>query len=78
MFETLLRRVETVARRWAEARRSEMAERLRETLPSGIDVELVEEGVRLSGWGLLRRLVTEPGLAWLVLQSARVGGRKWE
>ena len=76
MFERILRRIEDAARRRAEARAAGLAERLRETLPGGIGAEAVEAGVMLSGRGLLRRLMTEAGLRWLVLQCARDEGRK--
>ena len=78
MFEALLRRADAEARRRVEARRSGLAERLRERLPSGIEVEPVEEGVQLSGRGLLRRLVVEPGLGWRLLQAGRDEGRRRE
>lgn len=76
MFKRFLRRVEDAARRRADARAASLAERLRETLPAGIGAEAVEAGVGLSGRGLLRRLMTDAGLRWLVLQCARDEGRK--
>ncbi len=77
MFEQLLRRIEDRARQRAEARAFGMVERLRETLPRGIVVEAADDGVRLSGRGLLRRFLVDPALRWLVLQCARDEGRRW-
>lgn len=62
MFETMIDRAERAARSRAEARRGEIAERLRAGLPRGIRVEAVEEGVRLSGRGLAARILLDPRL----------------
>lgn len=66
MFETLTEKV----RRRGETRAREAARRLAEAAaaeaPSGVKVEAVAEGVRLSGRRLAQRMVTEPALRWLI------------
>ena len=66
MFEPLeervRRRVEAIVRRCAE----KAAERLRDALPPGISAEAGEDGVRLEGRGLRRRLALQPALRALL------------
>jgi len=66
MFE----RAMEAARRRGEARARDVARRLAEAAaaeaPAGVRVEASDEGVRLSGRGLARRMVTEPALRWLI------------
>lgn len=62
MFERLERRARVAAEAQAVRRRDEMAAILAAELPGGIEAERTEEGIRLSGRGLGRRLALEPGL----------------
>ena len=62
MLEGLEVRVEALAAARVRARREATAERLAEDVPKGVRVEEVEEGVRLSGRGLLRRSALDPEL----------------
>lgn len=68
MFEEFSRRVEQTARRRAKMRAGELATGMRAAVPRGIEVEVVEDGVRLSGRGLLRRFLLDPTLRWLALR----------
>ena len=65
MFERLSERVERDARERAEARASELAERMRAILPGGIEAEAAPEGVLLTGRGIARRFALDPALRWL-------------
>ncbi|MFC7499853.1 hypothetical protein ACFQRC_11550 [Enterovirga sp. GCM10030262] len=65
MFERLSKRVEHEARERSEARTTELAERMRASLPGGIDAEAVAGGVALSGRGIARRFALDPALRWL-------------
>lgn len=69
MFEELTKRIEARARRRAKARSRELAERMRETAPAGVTVDAVDDAVRLSGRGLLRRYFIDPAVRWLALRS---------
>ncbi|WP_431871927.1 hypothetical protein [Allosphingosinicella sp.] len=40
-------------------------------MPRGIQVEAVEDGIRLVGRDLLRRFLLDPALRWLALGQAR-------
>ena len=71
MFERLLARGVQRARRGTEARRDEVATRLREALPRGIEIEVEEDGVWLSGRGLARRFALDSALRWLIGEQAR-------
>jgi hypothetical protein len=66
MFETLMER----GRRLGERRAREAARRLAEAAageaPGGVQVEASEEGVRLVGRNLMRRMLNEPALRWLI------------
>lgn len=62
MFERLERHVRAAAEAQAARRREEMAATLAAELPAGIEAERTEEGVRLRGRGLRRRLALEPAL----------------
>ena len=66
MFERLSERVEREARERAAARASELAERMRASLPGGIEAEAAPEGVLLTGRGIARRFALDPALRWLV------------
>ena len=66
MFETLMARAGSLARRAAEARRRSLAEALREEAPGGVRVSEAEEGVALEGRGLARRFALDPELRWLI------------
>jgi len=71
MFERTIERGERLARERAGARRRALAERLRAELPRGVAVAEDEEGVRLSGRGLLRRHALEPRLRGLLAGRVR-------
>jgi|GEM_PF-4083284 len=64
MFERITRRAGRFAERRATVRAAELAGRLG-GVARGIKVEAVQDGVRLSGRGLRRRLALEPALRWL-------------
>ncbi|MBB3347649.1 hypothetical protein [Sphingomonas sp. BK069] len=55
--------VERIAARHVAAARTRVAARLRALLP-GARVELVDEGVAVSGRGLVRRWLADPRLGW--------------
>lgn len=55
--------VERVAARHVAAARARVAARLRALLP-GMRVELVDDGVAVSGRGLVRRWLDHPWLGW--------------
>jgi hypothetical protein len=58
------------ARRLAEQRAGQAVRRIaaaaEQDAPAGVRVEAAEGGVRLSGPGLARRMVTDPRLRWLI------------
>ena len=66
MFEAMIERLRRVGEERARQRRREFAERLRAALPEGIEVDVGDEGVRLSGRRLRRRLARDSWLAWLI------------
>ncbi|MBW6533342.1 hypothetical protein ACYZX9_09050 [Sphingomonas citri] len=55
--------VERIAARRVAATQAHVAARLRALLP-GARVELVDEGVAVSGRGLVRRWLADPRLGW--------------
>lgn len=65
MFERLIERCGALAERAARRRRAELAERIGGEAPADVRVEPEEEGVALTGRGLLRRLALDPALRWL-------------
>lgn len=71
MFETLVDRAGRLALARADARRREIAERLEAELPGGIRVETGPEGVRLSGRGLVRRILLDPRLRALMAEVVK-------
>jgi hypothetical protein len=64
MFERLMLHGAAMAQKAARARRSSLAEALREEAPDGVRVSEAEEGVALSGRGLERRFALDPELRW--------------
>ena len=62
MMEGLEARVEALAEARVRARREALAARLAEDVPKGVRVQEIEDGVRLSGRGLLRRSALDPEL----------------
>jgi hypothetical protein len=66
MLETIIARLSRIGEERARERRRELAERLRAALPEGIEVDVGDEGVRLSGRRLRRRLARDSWLAWLI------------
>jgi hypothetical protein len=66
MLEAMIARLSRIGEEQARARRRELAERLRAALPEGIEVDVGDEGVRLSGTRLRRRLARDSWLAWLI------------
>jgi len=71
MFERLTEHAGDIAERRAQSRRDEVAERLRQTLPRGIEVDVENEGVRLGGRMLARRFGLDAGLRWLIGEQLR-------
>ncbi|MBY9062775.1 hypothetical protein K7957_07505 [Sphingomonas yunnanensis] len=55
--------VERIAARQVAAARARVAARLRALLP-GTRIELVDDGVAVSGRGLVRRWLADPRLGW--------------
>jgi hypothetical protein len=70
MFEQLTARVATLAEERRQRRRARVAAALREAAPRGVSVEELEEGVLLSGPGLIRRSITDPALRWIGARAA--------
>ena len=68
MFEALTARAARLASARAAARRHDLAERLADTLPPGVRAEADEEGVRLSGRNLRRRVALDSRLNWLIAE----------
>jgi len=66
MFERLMLHGAALARKAAGARRTEIAEALRDEAPEGIRVSEEEEAVALEGRGLTGRFALEPELRWLL------------
>ena len=66
MFERLILHGAALARKAARARRSELAQALRDEAPEGVRVSEAEQGVALEGRGLKRRFALEPELRWLI------------
>ncbi len=66
MFEALIARAERLARRRARARSDDLAGRIADLLPRGVQVEADADGVRLSGKRLRRRVALEPALRWMI------------
>jgi hypothetical protein len=65
MFEGLVARGAALADAARLRRRSTVAAQLREEVPRGVRVDEVEDGVRLSGRGLLLRSIFDPALRWI-------------
>ena len=70
MFERMEERVRRSAGAIARARAQRAAEQLNGELPQGLSAEAQEDGVRLVGRGLFRRLALDPVLRALL---ARLG-----
>ncbi|MDP8995356.1 MAG: hypothetical protein M3N07_10365 [Pseudomonadota bacterium] len=66
MLERLEEEGRRLAERCRERRRRALAAQLAAELPGGIAAEETEEGVRLSGRGLARRLILDPRLRALI------------
>jgi hypothetical protein len=71
MFERLMIEAAALAEQAAKRRRGELAAALAEEAPAGVRVDEVEEGVALSGRGLVRRFALEPALRWLLVRQSR-------
>jgi hypothetical protein len=65
MLEGLMVRAAALGEARRRATRARLAAALRAEAPRGVAVEEVEQGVRLSGRGLLLRSITDPALRWL-------------
>ncbi|HEX8442085.1 MAG TPA: hypothetical protein VF631_00390 [Allosphingosinicella sp.] len=66
MFERLADRAERAGRKRAGALSAALAERVKDELPRGVQVEVTGDGLRLSGRGIGARFALEPGLRWLL------------
>lgn len=66
MFEKLTTLAERRAGMRAAARRAQLAGRLADALPEGIEASVELAGVRLSGRGLRRRLAMDARFGWLI------------
>lgn len=66
MFEGIVRRTEARAKARAEDAKMRIVGQLRETLPRGVEADVSDEGVRLSGRALRRRAALDPALLWLL------------
>lgn len=64
MLEQLNARAETIGRRAAGDAATRLGERVREAVP-GVSVSVDGSSVTLSGRGLWRRWLADPGLRWL-------------
>ena len=64
MLEQLNARVEAIGRRAADNAAARLGERVREAVP-GVSVSVDRSSVTLSGRGLWRRWLADPGLRWL-------------
>ena len=71
MFERLAAKGAALAEQAAGRRRGALAEALREEAPAGVGVDVEDEGVVLSGRGLVRRFALDPALRWLVAGRRR-------
>ena len=71
MFDRLAQRVRRLAGARAAERRRALGERMAAALPRGIRVEESDEGVRLSGRGLARRVALDARLRGLVEELRR-------
>jgi len=71
MFERLKARLEREAERRAARQARRIAAALAEALPDDVRVAADEQGVRLSGRALLRRLALEPELKWTMMELIR-------
>jgi hypothetical protein len=66
MFERAIERARLRGAQRARDTARRLAGRAAAEAPSGVRVEAVEQGVRLSGRALRLRMVTEPALRWLI------------
>jgi hypothetical protein len=66
MFEGMTARIERLAEVRARARGRELAARLAEALPPGVQAGAEARGVLLSGKGLRRRIALDPALGQLI------------
>jgi hypothetical protein len=73
VFGKLVQRGRERAQARAAARRRELAARLAEAAPGGVEMESEGEAVVLRGRGIARRFATEAELRWLVTE-VRDGG----
>lgn len=64
MLEQLNARAEAIGRQAADDAAMRLGERVRETVP-GVSVSVDGSSVTLSGRGLWRRWLADPGLRWL-------------
>ena len=64
MLEQLNARAEAIGRQAADDAAMRLRERVRETVP-GVSVSVDGSSVTLSGRGLWRRWLADPGLRWL-------------
>jgi len=71
MFDGLEARVRRRLEARARARREALAAELAQALPKDMQIEAAEEGVRLSGRGLVRRYALDPALRWLIGEKTR-------
>lgn len=66
MFERLESRAEAAAEARAADRIKALAGELRQLLPNDVEVEAMEEGVRIGGPGLGQRFVLDASLRWTI------------
>jgi hypothetical protein len=70
MFEEVTARAAGLAEARRQRLRSRVADALRAEGARGVAIEEVEEGVLLSGRGLIRRSITDPALRWIGVRAA--------
>ena len=66
MFEYLSERGRRLGEAAALRQARLLAERVRDEAPAAVRVETYENGIALSGRGMLRRFASEPALRWLI------------
>ncbi|MGZ8287128.1 MAG: hypothetical protein ACXW27_01710 [Allosphingosinicella sp.] len=71
MFERLMLHGAALASRAARARRSSLAQALRDEAPEGVRVSEEAAAVALEGRGLERRFALDPELRWLLAGRRR-------
>lgn len=65
MFERMTARAMRLAQAKARVTAGELADRMKSELPKGVNAVAEDNGIRLSGRQLARRLALDPALRWL-------------